>query len=287
MAERAAERGVRAEPRWILTFADLLARTPFSDTMRALLATLERAYGYPVDVEFTADVAENGAVRVNVVQCRPLQTRGIQAARVEIPADVPDDRVLFRTVGGFMGGSIVQPLDRVIVVDPAAYEQLGRSDRHEVARLVGRLTRRRGDATAAGEDAQPRIALLGPGRWGTSDPALGVPVRFAELRAVTVLAEIAFAAGGLMPELSFGSHFFQDLVESGIFYVALPERPDCRVDLAVLRRFPNRLADLLPEDARLADVVRVVDLPPGQQPLLQADIVSQQVLCALPEELPA
>ena len=90
-----------------------------------------------------------------------------------------------------------------------------------------------------------------------------------------------------MPELSFGSHFFQDLVESGIFYVALPERPDCRVDLAVLRQFPNRLADLLPEDARLADVVRVVDLPPGQQPLLQADIVSQQVLCALPEELPA
>lgn len=281
VAARAAERGLRVAPRWILTFAELLAGTPFPDTMRALLATLEAAYGYPVDVEFTADVAADGAVRVNVVQCRPLQTRGIQAARVEIPRDVPDDQVLFRSAGGFMGGSIVQPLDRIIVVDPAGYERLPRSDKHEVARLVGRLTRLRDADDSPGPER--RVALLGPGRWGTSDAALGVPVRFAELRNVAVLGEIAFSAGGLMPELSFGSHFFQDLVESGIFYVALPEHEGSRLDLGLLTRWPNRLPDLLPNDARLADVVRVVDLPDAERLLLQADIVSQQVLCHVVE----
>ncbi len=273
-AERAAERGVRATPRWILTFAGLLGQTTFPDTMRAMVTTLERAYGYPVDMEFTADVAVDGAVRVNVVQCRPLQTRGIQAARVEIPSDVPDDRVLFRSSGGFMGGSIVQPLDRVIVVDPAGYERSSRSDKHEVARLIGRLTR-----IHASSDL--RVALLGPGRWGTSDANLGVPVSFAELRNVAVLGEVAFSAGGLMPELSFGSHFFQDLVESGIFYVALPEQDGTRVELGLLDRFPNLLAELLPGDARLADVVRVTDLAPSERLLLQADIVSQQLLCSL------
>jgi hypothetical protein len=86
-----------------------------------------------------------------------------------------------------------------------------------------------------------------------------------------------------MPELSFGSHFFQDLVESGIFYVALfPERDGTVLNLALLEELPNQLPALLPRDAGLADVVQVIDLPAGDELLLQADIVSQQVLCHRP-----
>ena len=277
-AARQAALGRGAEPSpQILSFSELLGATAFPAIMRRMLATLERAYDYPVDVEFTADVSAGDQIRVNLVQCRPLQTRGIRSGRVEIPAEVPAARTLFRSSGSFMGGSIVAPLRRVIYVDPQGYTRLREADRHEVARLIGRLTRH-----VRNREDLP-TALLGPGRWGTSSPSMGVPVRFAELRNVTVLGEIAFSAGGLMPELSFGSHFFQDLVESGIFYVALfPEREGTWLNLPLLEELPNQLPALLPQDAALAHVVRVVDLPAGDELLLQADILSQQVLCHRP-----
>lgn len=249
----------------------LLAGTDFPATMRRMLGALEKAYGYPVDVEFTGNFTSDGAMVLNLIQCRPLQTRGIQSRRVEIGAP-PQGETLFASSGSFMGGSIVQPVGRVIWVDPERYTALALSDKYEVARIVGRLNR-------LVKSAEPRPTLLmGPGRWGTSTPRLGVPVRFAEINAMAAIAEVAFPAGGLLPELSFGTHFFQDLVESGIFYLALyPERANCRVHTEILDRAENLLAEWLPDDARLAQAVRVLDLPQGFQ--LMADIVSQRVVC--------
>ncbi|MGB7982258.1 MAG: PEP/pyruvate-binding domain-containing protein [Candidatus Nanopelagicales bacterium] len=276
--QRAAALGRGGGPRWTLTFDELLARTPFPEVLRRMLGVLARAYDYPVDVEFTAEVGRAGEVAINVVQCRPLQTRGIQSRAVEIPADVPDSRTLLRSVGSFMGGSIVAPVRRVVAVDPQAYARLPMGARHEVGRVIGRLNR-------STDRALCPTALIGPGRWGTSSPELGVPVRFAEIRHVSVLVEVAVAEDGFVPDLSFGSHFFQDLVESEIFYLALyPERADSLLNTSLLERWPNRLGELSPDDAALADVVRVVDLPPGAELVLRADILSQQVLChQLPE----
>lgn len=63
--------------------------------------------------------------------------------------------------------------------------------------------------------------LIGPGRWGVTTPSLGVPVIFSEICNMAVICEVASTDAGFMPELSYGSHFFQDLVETGIFYVAM------------------------------------------------------------------
>jgi hypothetical protein len=256
---------------WLVTFERLLARTGFAATMRRLLAALERAYEYPVDIEFAGTYASDGRLYLNLIQCRPLQTRGVQSRQVEI-AEAADADTLFRSAGSFMGGSVVRPIGRVVAVDPHAFMALSLADKYELARLVGRVNReivaRDGVATL----------LLGPGRWGTSTPRLGVPVRFAEISAMAAIAEVGFAAGGLRPELSFGTHFFQDLVETGIFYVALdPEDPRCFLNAGLLERLPNRLAERLPEDGRFAAVLRVVDLPPSFH--LLADIVSQRVAC--------
>jgi hypothetical protein len=85
---------------------------------------------------------------------------------------------------------------------------------------------------------------MGPGRWGTSTPTLGVPVTFSELNNITALAEIAFTGGNLMPELSFGTHFFQDLVEADIFYVAIfPDSPGCIFNRAWFDSLPNASKD--------------------------------------------
>lgn len=256
---------------WLITFDRLLGETTLAATFRQLLRTLERTYDYPVDIEFTGTYDSNGRLYLNLIQCRPLQTRGVQAKRVEIGSGTRAD-TLFSSSGNFMGGSIVQPMGRVVAVAPAAFMALTQSDKYELARLIGRLNR-----SLVAADPTPTL-LLGPGRWGTSTPRLGVPVRFAEINAFTAIVEVAFSAGGLQPELSFGSHFFQDLVEAGIFYVALhPERPGCFLNTELLQRQPNLLAQLLPDDARFGDVLRVVELPPGYH--LLADIVSQCVAC--------
>ncbi len=263
----------RSEAGWLVTFDRLLGQTDFAATMRRLLSTLERAYEYPVDVEFAATYASDGTLRLNLIQCRPLQTRGVQSMRVEIP-DGDDANTLLRGAGNFMGGSIVQPIGRVVVVDPAAYSGLSMSDKYVVARVIGRINRR----IVAG-DGIPTL-LIGPGRWGTSTPRLGVPVRFAEIDAMTAIAEVAFSAGGLHPELSFGSHFFQDLVETGIFYLALePERTGCFLNLPLLQSLPNLLPVRLPDDAQLSGSIRIVDLPAGH--CLMADIVTQRVVCCV------
>jgi hypothetical protein len=277
-ADRQAERGLKTPANWVLTFETLLGSSEFPALMRRLLETLERVYQYPVDVEFTANIADDGSFRINLVQCRPLQTKGVQEKRVEIPDDVPDEQILFRCSGNFMGGSIARPLRRLITVDPERYTELSQTEKYDIARLVGRLNRLIPD-----RESLPTI-LLGPGRWGTTTPALGVPVSFAELSNVAVLGEVAFSAGGLMPELSFGSHFFQDLVEAEIFYLALfPEHDDCFLNREMLARESNLLAKLLPDDAGYDHVVKVVDFP-DDSVLLLADILTQKVLCRQEEQ---
>lgn len=172
-----------------------------------------------------------------------------------------------------MGGNLSQKITRVISVDAEEYSRLALTDKYDVARLIGRLNKRISDRYES-----PTL-LLGPGRWGTSTPALGVPVKFSEINNFAVLGEVAFSSGGLMPELSFGSHFFQDLVETDIFYLAIfPENKTCTFDRAWLDAQPNSLEALMPASSKYRRVVRVCQLP-GDGLHLLADVVSQKLLC--------
>lgn len=257
---------------WVLTFDELLATTDFPDTMSRMLKTLEQVYAYPVDIEFTANFSAQGNLQVNLLQCRPFQTRG-QTARVEIPARVRKDRLLLRQEGNFMGGSVSQPISHVIFVDPQGYTKLSLSEKYDVARIIGRLNK-----LVENREERP-TALLGPGRWGTTTPAMGVPVTFSEINNITVIAEIAYRDGSLIPDLSFGTHFFQDLVEMEIFYMAIyPEKENVFFHAAWLEAFPNRLAELSPRDEAYGGVVRVYDVRERQLRLL-SDVVTQKLIC--------
>ncbi|PLX95407.1 MAG: phosphoenolpyruvate synthase [Desulfuromonas sp.] len=259
---------------WLLTFDQLFADTQFQSLMQRMLKVLEDAYEYPVDVEFTVNFTSDGVPKINVVQCRPLQTKGTET-EVVIPRDIAEEQTFFRTEGNFMGGNISQPLKWVIWVEPAEYSRLPVAEKHEIARLVGRLNKRIAD-----KKDSPTM-LLGPGRWGTSTPAMGVPITFSEINNLTALAEVAFTSGNLMPELSFGSHFFQDLVEAEIFYLALfPEHKECVLNTDWLQKQPNSLEGLLPTSARYKKVVKVFRVPEKNLQLM-ADVVSQQLICFL------
>jgi len=257
---------------WLLTFERFLSQTDFCAMMQNALKTLENAYDYPVDIEFTASVDTQQTIRLCVVQCRPLQTKGIQTLG-QLPTDLDDEQVIFRNEGNFMGGNVAHQLSWIIWVEPDEYARLGHADKFEVARLIGRLNKRIADRQ------DNKTMLLGPGRWGTSTPSLGVPIAFNEINNMTIVGEVAFESGGMMPELSYGSHFFQDLVESEIFYLALyPERRDCQFNRQRLLNFHNVFEGLMPASSRFKKVVKVLQVEDAGL-YVRSDVVSQQLVC--------
>jgi hypothetical protein len=269
---RLKERGKTGQQVWLLTFEHLLKRTDFPAIMHTLLKTVEKAYRYPVDIEFTVNSAADGSTRINLLQCRPLQTKGLKK-RVSIPDQIPEEKIFFRAEGGFMGGNTALPIKRIIWIEPRQYAQLPLTDKYEVARLIGRLNK-----LIKEREEQPTL-LLGPGRWGTSTPSLGVPVKFSEINNMAAIGEVAFTEGDLMPELSFGSHFFQDLVEADIFYLALfPDIFPCTLNSDWIYLHSNVLEGLMPSSSRFNPTVKVIDIP-KQNLMLMADVVTQQMAC--------
>jgi hypothetical protein len=107
------------------------------------------------------------------------------------------------------------------------------------------------------------FVLIGPGRWGSrGDLKLGVSVTYADINNTAMLVEVARRRGDYVPDLSFGTHFFQDLVEAGIRYLPLyPDDPGVVFREDFLLSAPNRLAELLPDHAPLEHCVRVIDVP--------------------------
>jgi hypothetical protein len=220
--------------------------------MHRMLDTLERVYAYPVDVEFTANFFDDD-YRINVLQCRPFQAKG-SGTITPLAEAVEPGRVLLKARGAVIGQSRRMPIDRLLYVVPSAYGQLPLQQRHAVARLIGKLTR------AAADDGAKSIMLLGPGRWGTTMPALGVPISFADISPVSVLCEIVAMRDDLVPDVSLGTHLFSDLVEMDILYVAFfPDKEGNEWDRSFFEQTPNRLGRLLPDASDLADVVRVID----------------------------
>jgi hypothetical protein len=273
-AEYLRSLGKKEKDAWILTFDELLESTPFAKTMANMLKKLEQVYRYPVDIEFTVNFNAKDEPKINLLQCRPFQTKG-HYSRVELPEKIVKSKILLKQEANFMGGSIYQTISRIIYIDPKGYAALSLSEKHEVARLTGKLNKQIGK-----RDKMPTI-LLGPGRWGTTTPAMGVPVTFSEINNITAIGEIAYNDGSLIPDLSFGTHFFQDMVEMDIFYMAIyPEKKDVIFNTAWMKKQPNILPDLMPDDARFAKVVNVYDVRAMDLRLL-SDIVTQKMICFL------
>lgn len=264
---------------WVLTFERLLSETGFVAEVREMLRILRDAYDYPVDVEFTANFLSDGGYRIHLVQCRPLQVR--EGGRiVPVPAGLPPEDVVLEAQGTIVGQSSFTLVDRLIYVVPSAYMRLPISERYSVARMIGRLTHLEEEGAE-----RKTIMLLGPGRWGTSTPSLGVPVSFTEINTVSILCEIVGMQGNVVPDVSLGTHFFNDLVEANMLYLALfREKKGNHLNEEYFLRRRNRLAVLLPEESRWADVVRVIDVPdaPGGRVLyLNANSPGQRAVCYL------
>lgn len=267
-----AERGIDREASWVITFDGFFSHGDFIQNMKKLMKTLEKGYDYPVDIEFTVNFTKEGGYKVNLLQCRPLQTRGL-GKKVDIPAGIPEKSKIFSSGGYFFGGNVSQDISTIIYVDPGKYIALSESSKYDIARAVGKLNRK-----ISGRNISPTL-LLGPGRWGTSTPSLGVPVSFSEINNIAVLGEISFSGGNLMPELSFGTHFFQDLVETEIFYVAIfPEKPGTYYNAAWMAPLKDIFTAELPEYEKYKGVIGVYDVKERGLKML-SDVMAQKMVC--------
>jgi hypothetical protein len=239
----------------VLTFDQLTQDPRFITLMKTILKKLERHYKWAVDIEFTVEIEPKyprPQYTVHLLQCRPLVsqewTRGS-----EIPEWIHDEDLVFSACKLVPQG-LVSGVRYIVYVDPEEYQRVpDYVTRLELARVVGRLNKR-----LEGE----RFILMGPGRWGSSNLDLGVKVTYADIYNARVLVEIPLVREGSAAEASYGTHFFQDLVEAGICPLPIsPGEDGATLNTRFLTSSPNVLAELSPADAPYARYVRVIDVP--------------------------
>lgn len=239
----------------VLTFDGLVRDATFVSDLKTFLDTLEKHYELAVDVEFAVDiVADRPRPKYNVhlLQCRPLTSQE-WGGKLQIPTDIPDADVIF-SAHKLVPQGVASNIKYIIYVDPERYSRISEpSVKLEVARVIGRLNKRLEDE---------RFILMGPGRWGSSNIDLGVKVTYADIYNTKALIEIAMGRGGETPEVSYGTHFFLDLVESGIFPLPLyPNEEGVVFNRAFLDGVKNMLPDLLGDDDLHTGYIRVIDVP--------------------------
>lgn len=231
----------------VVTFDGLVGGTSFLPQLRQVMRLLEEKFRSPVDIEFASD-----GQSFYLLQCRP-QSFMEGGGPAPIPKGLPEKRIVFSAHRGVSNGRLPD-ITHIVYVDPQEYDALtDKSALLAVGRVVGRLNKLL---------PRRRFILMGPGRWGSrGDIKLGVKVSYADISNTAMLVEIARQKGSYLPDLSFGTHFFQDLVEANIRYLPLfPDEPGSNFQEPFFRESPNILSRVLPEFAHLEHIVKVIDV---------------------------
>jgi hypothetical protein len=245
--------------KYVLTFETLLQQTPFPDRMKRLLKTLESQYRTPVDVEFAINIMDahmaDPKIEISILQCRPQSHTEESDAR--IPEDLHPEDIVFSTRRMVPQGAI-KYIQKVLFVPPEKYFTLPTpAARAELSRAIGRIN------AILKDDV---FICVGPGRWGTRNPDLGVNIRYADIYNTQSLVELAGKGIGLAPDPSFGTHFFQDLVEAHIYPLAIfLDDEDVIFNHDFFYNTPNQLSEYISLDTKLAGCLRLIEVSSYRQ----------------------
>jgi len=238
----------------VITLDGLLKQTSFATHLRNVLKALEVSYNRPVDIEFTAEIGSEyprPSVTLHLLQCRPYAGEH-DTEQIHFPDRLPEADIIFGTEKLVPTGR-VENITNIIYVAPEQYNRASPSQKLELGRLMSRLNQRLEGQT---------FIMMGPGRWGSSSPDLGLKVGYADFYNTRALVEISWSQGRNRPALSYGTHFFQDLVEARIYPLAIfPGDPGNPFNHKFFETAVNALPALLPRDAGFAEFVKVIDVP--------------------------
>lgn len=260
-----------------LTFNNLIKQTDLVKNIGEMLKIIEKGYDNPVDIEFTAFVDSNNRTKINVLQCRTMKIPGITGP-VDIPSNIPRQKTLFRA-SKIINGGVITDIRYIVYIDPRVYSRIDEIHfKKSLGRVVGRINERFGIDGV-------KFILMGPGRWGSKNIDLGVNIGYADINKTAVLVEIARKGGGHTPEVSYGTHFFQDLVEGHIIYMPVyPDMPGSEFNEKFFHTSKNVLPELFPDDARFSSFIKLIDIQSstgGEYAAVAADPQNQSAICYL------
>jgi len=232
----------------IVTFENFIKRSKYIKQIDEILKILKEKFEVPVDVEFASDGKD-----LYLLQCRP-QSSSSETVSAIIPRDVAPERILFNA-NRYVSNGRVPDVKFIVYINPDSYARIQDfQDMKNIGKIVGMLNKML---------PKKSFILMGPGRWGSRDDIrLGVSVTYSDINNTSVLIEVARKKGSYVPELSFGTHFFQDLVEASIRYLPLyPDDDGVVFNEKFMLESENSLARYLPEYAYLGETVRVINIP--------------------------
>lgn len=197
---------LRRPGRRVVTFNNILRwqSLPLAEAMEVLLTTLRAGFGQAIEMEFAVDIPTSRPAELSILQVRPQA--GGWGATVSPPSDLPEEAVLCRTDVS-LGNGVLDDIQDIIYVKP---DFLAAGGVAAAAQEVGRLNE--------ALDGRPYL-LIGPGRWGSSDPHLGIPVEWAQISGARIIVETTFEGRAVEP--SQGSHFFNNLLSMQVGYLTL------------------------------------------------------------------
>lgn len=266
--ERLRERG-RYQRVFFADCQGMVSNIKFVRLMSDILKMLEKEYGSPVDIEFAVSSPKENEIKVNIYQCRPIQSTASQ--EVVIPKGI-DHQILFDVRRTSMRRSKVEDVDLIVWVDPLKYYQYPYSRKPDVARMISAINEHFAESGK-------KMALLVPGRIGTSSPELGVPVVYADISEFGIICEVAYGKAGYHPDLSYGSHMFQDLVEADVYYGALNENSKTRIYRPeMLEQFKDIFPEIWPGEEELSQIVKIYDVS-QQGGQLMLDMKAGRAVC--------
>jgi hypothetical protein len=252
----------------VLTFDGLSQDAVFVEFMRMVLQQLEEAYLRPVDLEFainvdlepdlwkdtngeTAELPPRPRYQLHILECRPLIERRLPT--VEIDPQIYENARQFFALPTLLPSAIIEGVEFLLFIDPECYYNLDNDHaRQAIADTLARLN----DLLPEG-----RFAMIGPGRWGSSNSRLSVPVTYSDICNSKLLIEIS-PPYTPAPELAYGTDFNEDLVEAGIYVLGIqPPSEGDSFNWRFLRESPNSLEQFIPQPGAAIYCLRLIDLP--------------------------
>lgn len=252
---------------WYISHDYVIKNTGFLGSLGKIMKTLENAYNHPVEIEFTVNFKDEERYRINILQCRPVQVQKI--VHSEVSGGSSEEYEVFRAEGTFLGGSSSVVIDTVIFVDWEEYMKLTPDRKRQCADVIGILNERV-------KNRELNCMLMGYGRWGSSVTALGVPVEFSQIDGMKSIIEIGHIEKGMVPELSYGTHFFHDVVESKILYISVLDKEESFYLSNTITKRHNMIRKAIEDTEGYEKVIKYYRFP--KRPLrLVTDISSNEV----------
>ncbi len=240
---------------WLLNFSKLFRETNIIADIREMLKTLKEEYRRNVDIEFTINFSKEFGYKINLLQCRPLQVKLDNQFNGESLQKLDESNIqdiIIKTHGGVIGINKIIHIDYIVFVVPEKYGLLPEQQRYTVARMLGKVLHHK-------QLQNKKILLIGPGRWGTSMPALGIPVSFYEINTVSALCEVDIMHDGLVPDLSLGTHFFHEMVEMDIAYFAyFKMKKENIFNFDFFMNCENKFNELFNDFFEYSDMIKIV-----------------------------